>query len=81
MVKNFAVIFNAYESIFCDCCNKWLHKCSFRQKETFKILCNSNDPFFFFSDYDENSISCITLDSTKIQKSFVTPPEKLVYLK
>ena len=37
--------------------------------------------FFFFSDYDENSISCITLDSTKIQKSFVTPPEKLVYMK
>ena len=71
------VIGKKQECIFCDCCNKWLHKkCSLLETNIFETLGDSNEPWFCW-DCLKNNISCISLDSTKIQRLFGT----LSYLK
>ena len=64
------------ECIFCNCCNKWLHKkCSLLETSIFETLGDSNEPWFCW-DCLKNNISCISLDSTKIQRLFGTLPKQ-----
>ena len=70
------VIGKKQESIFYDCCNKWLHKkCSLLATNVFERLSESNEPWFCW-DCLKNNISCISLDSTKIQTLFGTLPKQ-----
>ena len=70
------VIGKKQECIFCDCCNKWLHKkCSLLETNIFETLGDSNEPWFCW-DCLKNNISCISLDSTKIQRLFGTLPKQ-----
>ena len=70
------VIGKKQECIFCDCCNKWLHKkCSLLDTNGFEILSNSNE-LWFCCDCLKNNILRISLDSTKIQRPFDTLPKQ-----
>ena len=74
--KYVKVIVKNQECIFCECCNKWFHKkCSVLETNVFETLSNSNEPWFCW-DYLKNNISCISLDSTKIQRLFGTLPKQ-----
>ena len=74
--KKAKIIGKKQKCIFCDCCNKWVHKmCSLLKTNVFETLSNSNEPWFCW-DYLKNNISCISLDSTKIQRLFGTLPKQ-----
>ena len=65
--KYVKVIVKNQERIFCDCCNKWLHKkCSVLETNVFETLSNSNEPWFCW-DCLKNNISCI-LQMPKVKK-------------
>ena len=53
----------------------FIKKCSLLETNGFEILSNSNEPWFCW-DCLKNTISCISLDSTKIQRLFGTLPKQ-----
>ena len=74
------VIGKKQECIFCDCCNKCLHKKCSLLDNGFGILSNSNETWFYWGCL-KNNIPCISVDSTKIQRLFGTLPKQTNYLK
>ena len=71
------VIGKKQERVFCDRCNEWFYKkCSLLGANVFEELGNRNEPRVCWICV-KNNISCISLDSTKIQRLSGTLPKQI----
>ena len=64
------IIKERQKSIFCNCCNKWIHyKCCGLDRNTFHQLGCSEDPWFCM-DCIENNVPFFSLDNGRLCKLF-----------
>ena len=74
--KCYKIIKSHQSCIECDCCKKWIHlRCSGLDINTFKILGNSNQPWFCMSCTQDN-LPFFSLDQKKLAKLFFNKEKK-----